>query len=209
MAHALALTANTYCLDSPQGALLLDSGMPYETSRLLRWVQMHRPVALLLSHHHLDHAGGAARLLQTFSFPVYAHPLDQPYITGQRRRPPLPLPLLGGWLANAVAPVPASAIQTVEEGQEVMGWQVLHLPGHTPGQIGLLRNGQLYAGDALRAGRSGPVLPPAIINDSMDQARQTLARLANLDFERIYVGHGPLEGFSRAQVQALARQEGV
>ena len=209
MAHALALTANTYLLETPRGLLLLDSGMPYETGRLLRWVQAYQPVALVLSHHHLDHAGGAARLLKMFSLPVYAHPLDQPFLSGSRRRPPLPLPLVGGWIANAVAPLPASAIQLVEEGQEVLGWRVVHLPGHTPGQIGLLRNGQLYAGDALRAGRSGPVLPPAIINDNMEQARQTLARLARLDYERIFVGHGPLEGFSRAQVRDLARQEGV
>ncbi|AWR85269.1 MBL fold metallo-hydrolase [Meiothermus taiwanensis] len=206
--QVFSLTANLYLLDTPEGLLLVDSGMPQENQRLLRHLGGRRPVAMLLTHHHLDHVGGARMLWERYGLPIYAHPLDIPFISGEARRPPFPpIPWLGDWIANSPRPVPKEALRPVEEGAEVLSWQVVHLPGHTPGQIGLLREGVLLAADALRVGARGPWVPPAMVNHDTLEARHTVRRIARLEAQKIYVGHGPPT--TTQAVRALADRLGV
>lgn len=203
--QVFSLTANLYLLDTPEGLLLVDSGMPQENQRLLRHLGGRRPVALLLTHHHLDHVGGARMLWERYGLPIYAHPLDIPFISGEARRPPFPpIPWLGDRIANSPRPLPKEALRPVEEGAVVLGWQVVHLPGHTPGQIGLLREGVLLAADALRVGARGPWVPPAMVNHDTQQARRTVGKIARLEAQKIYVGHGPPTTIQR--VRALAEK---
>ncbi|RDI94560.1 MBL fold metallo-hydrolase [Meiothermus sp. QL-1] len=188
----LPLFARAYLLDTPAGPLLVDSGMPQESRKLLRLLGDVRPAALLLTHHHLDHAGGARLLWELYRLPIYAHPLDIPYLSGRQRRPAfLPIPWLGDYIANRIQPLPEEALRPVEEAEEVLGWRVVHLPGHTPGQIGLLRQGVLLAGDALRVGPRGPQPPPALVNHDTREARRTVEKIARLEVEAVFVGHGP------------------
>lgn len=206
--QVIALGANLYLLDTPAGLLLVDSGMPQANQKLLRALQGRRPEALLLTHHHLDHVGGARILWERYGLPIYAHPLEIPFISGEARRPPFPpIPWLGDWIANSPRPVPREALRPIEAGAELMGWQVVHLPGHTRGQIGLLRAGVLIAGDALRVGAQKPYLPPAMVNQNTAEARCTVGRIARLDVHTIYVGHGPPT--SLEAVRALAQRLGV
>jgi len=63
-------------------------------------------------------------LWERYRMPIYAHPLDIPYISGERRRPPFPpIPWLGDWIANSPRPLPPEALIPVEEGALVLGWQ--------------------------------------------------------------------------------------
>jgi glyoxylase-like metal-dependent hydrolase (beta-lactamase superfamily II) len=89
----------------------------------------------------------------------------------------------------------------------VMGWQVVHLPGHTPGQIGLLRQEVLLAADALRVGPKGPWVPPALVNHDTQEARRTVGKIARLGAQHIYVGHG--SPTTLEAVRALAGKLGV
>lgn len=203
-----ALAANAYLLDTPQGPLLVDAGMPGQRRRLEGYLGGVKPAALLLTHHHLDHVGGAWMLWERYGLPIYAHPLDIPFISGEARRPPFPpIPWLGDWIANSPRPLPKEALRPVEEGAVVLGWQVVHLPGHTPGQIGLLREGVLLAADALRVGARGPWVPPAMVNHDTQQARRTVGKIARLEAQKIYVGHGPPT--TTQAVRALADKLGV
>lgn len=202
------LVANTYLLDTPQGPLLVDSGMPNENRKLLGLLGEVKPAALLLTHHHLDHVGGARMLWERLGLPIYAHPLDIPFISGEQRRPPFPpIPWLGDWIANSAKPVPKEALTPVEEGAVVMGWQVIHLPGHTPGQIGLLREGVLIVADALRVGSRGPSISPAMVNHDTQEARRTVGKIARLEADTILVGHGPPTTIEA--VRALAARLGL
>ncbi len=201
MLRVLRFRANLYLLE---GGLLVDAGLPWEAPRLLGLLP-EPPKALFLTHHHLDHAGGARALWERFRLPIYAHPLDLPYLTGERPRPPLPIPFLGHRLANAAPSLPPEALTPVEEGAEVFGLKVVHLPGHTPGQAGLLGPDFLIAGDALRGRRPG--LPPGFVSEDPKEARRTLAKILRLAPRRVYVGHGG--PYALDEIQALARRLGV
>ncbi|GAA5333985.1 MULTISPECIES: MBL fold metallo-hydrolase [Thermus] len=198
----LAFAANLYRVEAEGGYFLVDAGLPWEAGKLLSLLGSP-PLFLFLTHHHLDHAGGARALWEQYGVPVFAHPLEWPYLTGEKPRPPLPIPLLGRRLANLAPPLPKEALRPAEEGTALAGWRVVHLPGHTLGQVGLFREGVLLAGDALR----GKGLPPRFINEDHALAKRTVRKILDLGAQRVYPGHG--EPLPRERVEALARKLGV
>ncbi|WP_216319012.1 MBL fold metallo-hydrolase [Deinococcus aestuarii] len=199
--------ANTYLLQTDEGTLLVDSGLAGTRERVLAWARASGVKALFLTHHHPDHAGGARHLWESLGLPIYAHALDLPYLTGETPRPPLPIPVLGRLLNFPVPPVPRAALQTLAEGDTLMGWQVIHLPGHTPGQIGLLRDGVLVAADALASRRGQAAMGPAFLSADVAQAQRTVRKIADIAPSEVYVGHGPVT--TGRSVRALADRLGV
>jgi hypothetical protein len=57
----------------------------------------------MLTHGHFDHTGAIEDLLKTWDVPVYAHRLEMPHLTAQKRYPP-PDPSAGGGLMAFLAP---------------------------------------------------------------------------------------------------------
>ncbi|WP_189098956.1 MBL fold metallo-hydrolase [Deinococcus knuensis] len=152
--------ANVFLLTSPQGRLLVDTGTVVHAPRFLRLLRSFRPDALLVTHAHPDHAGSAF-LAGRAGLSVLAHPLEHPALLGEVHDLPYPAgrPGVGRLVSRAHPNVRASALRAALPGQDVLGWEVVHLPGHTAGQIGLRRGGVLIAADAVVGGRDGAHLP--------------------------------------------------
>jgi glyoxylase-like metal-dependent hydrolase (beta-lactamase superfamily II) len=74
-------------------------------------------------------------------------------------------------------------------------FEVLHLPGHSPGSIGLweARTGTLFSGDAIY---DGPLLD-AIPGADSDAYRITMERLRSLPVTVVHGGHEPSFGRER------------
>ena len=127
-----------------------------------------------------------------------AHPADAPYINGQL---PQPGPARLRWLGKTLAPLyrlwtttPTEVDIQVNEGDELPilgGIKVLHMPGHTPGNISLLlpKERLVIAGDVL-AHRFGLRLPSKAFTVDISKEIRSIKRLASLDFDIICFGHG-------------------
>jgi hypothetical protein len=70
---------------------LIDAAIPYSASRIKHWADQafgRSPNAIVLTHGHFDHVSAAAGLADEWNVPIYAHPLEFPYLTGQKEYPP-------------------------------------------------------------------------------------------------------------------------
>ena len=138
---------------------------------------------LILTHHHGDHAGSAADVLER-----------APDATGY-----------AGLEDIAAISVPRP-LTAVGDGDEVFGLRIVTTPGHTAGSISVLDpvGGLLVAGDALRTDAGKPTPPGGQFTVDMALAMESIVKLGGLSFETLLVGHGdPLVGGASAAVAQL------
>ena len=113
--------------------------------------------------------------------------------------------LPAGYLFEQFRQLPASVTRQVVEGDVIdtgdRAFEVLHLPGHSPGSIGLwdAATGTLFSGDALYDGPLLDELPESNIADYC----ATMERLLTLPVQVVHAGHDP--SFDRGRLQQLCR----
>jgi glyoxylase-like metal-dependent hydrolase (beta-lactamase superfamily II) len=98
----------------------------------------------------------------------------------------------------------------LKEGDEIGGFRVIHAPGHTAGSICLYQPGNLlFAGDALRSDRKGNLkLPSKRRTLNMKQTRESIRKIAHLEFNILLPGHGkPMLQSASKMVRMLVEAE--
>jgi glyoxylase-like metal-dependent hydrolase (beta-lactamase superfamily II) len=154
---------------------------------------------IVLTHCHDDHIGAAAEVAERTGASVSAHPGDIAVIEGaERQLEPQLSAAEEAFFQQATAGVPAAPRVSVDhrlgDGHTLDGngaWQVVHVPGHTPGSMALYSRDlkMLLTGDAAASMRDGPIV--GVFNANSTEARRSFARLAALDFDVAGFGHGP------------------
>jgi glyoxylase-like metal-dependent hydrolase (beta-lactamase superfamily II) len=214
------LFVNVFAIAADRGWVLVDAGLTGSAGRIRRWAHHHfnePPAAIVLTHAHFDHAGALDDLLEDWHTPVYAHPLELPYLIGGREYPPPDPSVGGGAMARMASLYPRRAPQVRGRVEPIPhdgslpvldDWRWIHTPGHTDGHVSLFRDldRTLIVGDAFcttkqesffAVATQRPELhgPPAYFTTNWDEARESVRRLAALQPEFVAPGHGqPMSG---------------
>jgi hydroxyacylglutathione hydrolase len=198
-----------------QECVVVDPGMDAvePLGRMLAESGLH-PVAVVLTHGHLDHTFSVLPVCQGYGIPAYLHPADD----GMLADPAL-------WHGPQLAPL-AGAVQLPDpedveplvDGATLslagVDLTVRHAPGHTPGSVvfslDLADAPGLLAGDVLFAGSVGRVdLPGGSWADMLQSLQDVVLPLD--DDTVVLPGHGPATtiGRERATNPYLAEAAGA
>jgi glyoxylase-like metal-dependent hydrolase (beta-lactamase superfamily II) len=168
-----------------------------------------KPVIAVASHAHVDHIGGLNEFAERLGHPSEAAgfaglPGVETFASEFRGWPDVVSPPPAGWAIADWHLRPAPLTATLVEGDRIdlgdRSFTVLHLPGHSPGGIGLLDevDGLFLSGDAIYDDDILDDLPGSSVPDYV----ATMERLRHLDCRLIIGGHGP--EMSRARMVAVA-----
>jgi glyoxylase-like metal-dependent hydrolase (beta-lactamase superfamily II) len=181
------------------GLVLIDTGMPGNSRRILSYVREtlgQEPSAIhtiLLTHFHIDHTGNVAELRKLTKAKVAIHEGDASYLSGEK---PMPVPRRSSLLFRILrffikfAPLKPDII--LKDGDTTSGLTCIHTPGHTPGSSCFYNQEKkvIFVGDAIVT--PGGAIHGPVEEYSADPARgrASLEKIANLDFDTLLSGHG-------------------
>jgi glyoxylase-like metal-dependent hydrolase (beta-lactamase superfamily II) len=211
------LRANCWHVRGRDRDLLVDTGLGISSLRDFAPDLFEREVVAVATHAHYDHIGGLHEFETRVAHPLDAEAIRQPDFASLRVTD-FPDELRAEFGAEAeliiarpsadfdVAAYRVRAVEPtrlVEEGEVIdlgdRAFEVLHLPGHTPGSIALweAKTGVLFAGDVVYEGRLLDELPESNVEDYLS----SMERLRALPVTVVHAGH--YESFGRERLLEL------
>ena len=182
---------NSYIYRSGEETYLIDSGFRAHAQPIVKafrdaGVPLTQVRRVLLTHHHIDHRGGAAYLLESARAPISCHVDDAPYVNGRAKAP------MSFLMRLFLRPRPAPVATALKDGDRVGPLTVVHTPGHTPGEVVFYDPARklLFSGDCVVERNGHLALAAPKYAADLSQAIRSLDRLPPLEVEVLLPGHG-------------------
>ena len=216
-----AIGARVTVLSGGDDLMLVDAGLPGSSRAIAQGLRElgrspEQVGRVVVTHAHPDHSGGLAELVAGTNTSVAAHSAEADIIEGIAAAPnPLRWKVVGPMSWSVLSrlmgsPVPVDA--RVEDGDTLPfrdEVRVVHLPGHTPGSIGLHlpQKRTVIVGDALQYKLGRRLRPPSPwVTQRPDEALRSLEKLLDLDFDTICFSHfPPMRNGSRKALEELLK----
>jgi glyoxylase-like metal-dependent hydrolase (beta-lactamase superfamily II) len=195
-------TVNCYLIGTSTGYILVDTGSSNQRAELERELESAGCMPgdlklILITHGDFDHTGNAAYLRNKFGAKIAMHPDDWGMIErgdmfSNRKRPNLLIRTMMSLLSGFGKKERCAPDVPLDEGYSLSEYgfeaQVIHIPGHSKGSIGVLTtSGDLICGD-LFENIAKPVLNSLM--DDLEAANVSIKKVKSLEINTVYPGHG-------------------
>lgn len=192
---APAFATNCWIIAPGEGqeCIVIDPGMPDVSFEVMKICQEHqlKPVAILVTHGHLDHTFSVLPVCDGYGIPAYIHTEDRALL----KNPEKALSQVFAESLEGMVFSEPSDVRELRNGDQLdfldMKIQAIHAPGHTRGSIVFMINDEvLVSGDVLFAGSIGRTdQPTGSPKDMENTLRKKILPLP--DLVRVLPGHGP------------------
>ena len=174
-------TVYTFVLDD----LLIDTAQRHNRENILKVAQEHKIQKIILTHHHEDHSGNVAYLMNELNIDAYANPQTVKILKDGYQISPLGK-LLNGDVerANLKPILETDLIQT-----QNYSLQPIYTPGHAIDHYCYYEKnkGWLFSGDLYVADKIKYFAPYESMFTQIDSIKKLLA----LDFDTLFCSHNP------------------
>ncbi|WP_232702744.1 MBL fold metallo-hydrolase [Halobacterium wangiae] len=200
---------NAYLVEDGDDLTLVDAGMPWQAGKIRHGLEVAGFSAsdldrVLVTHYDLDHVGGLRSLVESAGdVEVYCGARDADVLTGLRKPPLGNRKGLFHRLTGFLVPAVDAPVHSVEDGDQIGGFEAIHTPGHTVGHTVYVHEDREAAmlGDLVRASDGSLEPSPALLSVDTDAVDASIKRVLDRapDFQAACVGHGdPLRSGGRA-----------
>ncbi|MCC6583817.1 MAG: MBL fold metallo-hydrolase [Chitinophagales bacterium] len=174
-------TVYTFIVDD----LLIDTAQRYNRENILKVAQQHAVKKIILTHHHEDHTGNVAFLMNELKIDAYAHPNAVKILGKGYRMSPLAKLMNGSVEKATLKPIAENDIIETEH----YSLQPIYTPGHCDDHYcyyeknkGWLFSGDLYVADKIKYFANYESLLTQI---------ESIKKLVALDFDVLFCSHNP------------------
>jgi len=182
------------------GDVLVDAGARQSKRQILKDLRGHAVTAHALTHAHADHQGASKAVCESLDVPFWvgaadADAAERPRLIRERQ----PDKLINKVFWKVMAGPGQKVDRRLAQGDEVAGFQVLEVPGHSAGHLAFWRgsDGVLVLGDVLNNQNAltgfpvGLRLPFDFFTPDPAENRRSAKRLGELEPKLVLFGHGP------------------
>ncbi len=185
---------NVYLLED----VLVDASTKYATRRIVRQLNGHKLAAHALTHAHPDHQGASHAVCERYGVPFWvgekdADAAEDPSLIGKRQ----PDSFMARFFVNTMTGPGHRVDRKLHEGDEIAGFRVLDVPGHSAGHVAYWRqsDGVLVLGDVLNnmdviTAIPGLTTPKDYLTPDPAENRRSAKKLAPLEPKLVLFGHG-------------------
>ncbi|MDO4939023.1 MAG: MBL fold metallo-hydrolase [Lachnospiraceae bacterium] len=199
--------STVYILRGKDGDMLIDTGFSLCRKAVAEFVSQYNVKWIFLTHGHLDHAWNAAYLKKKYGCKVIIHEKDREMLE-ERKNPELKptnkkykriVDMANTLIKKLKMPVCKADYLLTDNDTgflRKLGFDadIIMLPGHTPGSIGISTGNTLYAGDACSSIRGGQ-FATVFLGVDVDEVLESEKKIKDIKPAFICAGHGNVIAF--------------
>jgi glyoxylase-like metal-dependent hydrolase (beta-lactamase superfamily II) len=179
--------------------VLIDASTRHHGKSILKQLKGRDVAAHALTHAHPDHQGASHQVCETLGIPLWCGEGDVPAMEDGNIKARQPDKFINRVMSGLMTGPPHPVARALKEGDDVAGFTVLEVPGHSLGHVAYWREADrvLVLGDVLNGMNlvtSIPGLrePPNAFTPDPVRNRESARRLGELEPAVVCFGHGPV-----------------
>lgn len=187
----MIIPVHVWIVVDEEGVTLVDAGIPMMTKGIIHFLEQLNEgplLRILLTHGHSDHVGAVKGILKIYEVPVYAHPIEIPYMEGEAVYPKRKK-LENNLPKTLTKPLLEDGLRSLNK---IGGLTPYFTPGHSPGHVVYYHEQDqvLLAGDLFTSKKGKLKQPMSAFTADMKQAVASASIISQLKPKQLEVCHG-------------------